>query len=422
MRFAIYIRTIRTALGAEQVSANVAKGLVEKGHIVDFLVEDREGQLIDELASFSGNLHVINLREGPQSALLNGAFRAWAVISNVLSIPSCLFGIGDSATSPVVRIMWKEKPPILSLVQYIKRGNPDAIISFLNYPNMVLLLTAQLCRKKTRFVVNIRNTISVAAANADSARVRSVPRLMKRLFRLADAVVAPSAGAGQDVARITGLPGERITVIYNPVFRPEILRLAREAVDHPWLDDGSVPVILAVGKMKPQKDFQTLLRAFAGVRARRTARLILLGEGPDRGRLGELAGELGIEADVDFPGYVRNPFPYYARASLFVLSSIWEGLPNVLIEAMACGCPVVSTNCPSGPDEILQGGAFGKLVPMGAVDAMATAILETLETPPPRDRMVARARYYSYDDAIAAYEALMIDVGQPSSTGSVAGC
>jgi glycosyltransferase involved in cell wall biosynthesis len=395
---------------------------VEKGHVVDFLVEERQGQLIEELDSFSENLHVVNLREGPQSALLNGAVRAWAVINNILSIPSCLFGIGDSATAPVARIMWKERPPILSLLQYINRDNPDSIISFLNYPNMVLLLTAPLCRGKNRFVVNVRNTMSVAAANADSKWVRSVPRLMKRLFRLADAVVAPSSGAGQDVVRITGLPDERITVIPNPVLRPDILRRAREVVDHPWLDDGSVSVILGVGKMKPQKDFQTLLRAFAGVRARRPARLILLGEGADRGPLGELARELGIEADVDFPGYVQNPFPYYRRASLFVLSSIWEGLPNVLIEAMACGCPVVSTDCPSGPDEILQGGAFGKLVPVGAVDAMSTAILETLETPLSRDRLVARARHYSYDDAIAAYEALMIGVGQPPSTGSVAGC
>jgi glycosyltransferase involved in cell wall biosynthesis len=165
--------------------------------------------------------------------------------------------------------------------------------------------------------------------------------------------------------------------------------------------------VLGAGKLKPQKDFPTLLKAFARVRRERPARLIILGTGSEEAELRVLASALGVSDSVDFPGYVHNPFAFYRRASVFVLSSVWEGLPTVLIEAMACGCPVVSTDCPSGPREILDGGRFGSLVPVGAADAMADAILATMSEPPSRTRLIERAKQFSLQQAVTGYEAVM---------------
>ena len=268
------------------------------------------------------------------------------------------------------------------MCRYVRKARPHAVLSFLNYPNAVLLLASRRLRGETRILVSVRNHMSAAAGANELNWVRSVPRLMRRLFGRADAVVAPSQGVAADVAAITGLAPDRISVIYNPVFRPELATLAEAPVDHPWLAEGNEPVVLGVGKLKIQKDFPTLLRAFAQVRNRRPARLIILGEGGGAAELMALAANLGIGGDVDFCGQVQNPFAFYRRAAVFVLSSRWEGLPNALIEAMACGCAVVSTDCPSGPREILEGGRYGALVPVGDAEAMAAAILAVLADPP----------------------------------------
>jgi glycosyltransferase involved in cell wall biosynthesis len=170
-----------------------------------------------------------------------------------------------------------------------------------------------------------------------------------------------------------------------------------------------------------QKDFPTLLKAFARVRAVRPARLLILGEGKERTELEVLARELGVASDVALPGFVPNPFPHMMRASVFVLSSAWEGLPGVLIEAMACGCPVVSTDCPSGPAEILDGGVYGPLVPVGDDAALAKAILSVLETPPDPERLRARAALFSTDHAADQYLELLLGPcggGQPKNAVS----
>ena len=182
-------------------------------------------------------------------------------------------------------------------------------------------------------------------------------------------------------------------------------------MDHPWFAPGSPPVVLGIGRLTTQKDFPTLLKAFAQVRAVRKARLMILGEGRDRQALEVLARELGVASDVDLPGFVLNPFPYMVRASLLVLSSAWEGLPGVLIEAMACGCPVVSTDCPSGPSEILDGGAYGPLVPVGDDGALAKAILSVLEMPPDPERLRARAALFSVERATDQYLQVLLELG-----------
>jgi glycosyltransferase involved in cell wall biosynthesis len=193
-------------------------------------------------------------------------------------------------------------------------------------------------------------------------------------------------------------------VIHNPVVDSSIPVKARESIDHPWLRVEDHRVILGIGRFMPQKDFPLLLRAFARVkRQANDTKLILLGDGPDRRELRSLAKDLNIEGGVDMPGFVSNPYAYLSRASLFVLSSIHEGLPTVLVEALACGCPVVSTNCPSGPDEILEGGTWGPLVPVGDVSALAQAMITTLESPPDAAQLKQRAESFSVDAAVDRY-------------------
>jgi len=406
MRVAIYIRTIQSAQGTERVSANIATGLADRGHHVDFLVEDSAGWLVEQLDAHP-NIQVINLCAARGPVLLARGFQVWILLKNILSTPLALIGIGDACTARLVRLMGHNNPPVLALYRYLRDSRPVSVMSFLNQSNLVLLLVAPFIRQHTRFIVNVRNHIATSAKYGKSRWMRNVPRLMKRFFPRADLVVAPSQGVIEDVAAITGIAPETYRVVYNPVYRPEITRLSRESLSHPWLATPEVPVILAAGKLKPQKDFETLLRAFARVHAQRAVRLIILGRGPLQRTLLELAQQLGVQDDFQLPGHVKNPYAFFRRAAVFVLSSAWEGLPNVLIEALACGCPVVSTDCPSGPREILDAGRVGRLVAVADPGALAVAISETLDSPPPAEVMIERAKAFSFDRAIAGYEAIL---------------
>lgn len=406
MKVAIYIRTIESAQGTERVSANIAIGLADRGHSVDFLVEEKAGWLVKKLESHPG-INVINLSDHAVPVLLHRGLQMWIVIKNFLSSPLSIIGIGDACSARLIRLMVHNNPPALSLRRYIEQSRPETIVSFLNQSNLVLLLTAPFFRGGTRVIVNVRNHISTSAEHGKSKWMRSVPRLMKRFFPRADLILAPSRGVAEDVRSITGIAPDKFGVVYNPVFRPEIVELSEEMPSHPWLADSDIPVVIAAGKLKPQKDFETLLRAFALVRSRQDARLIILGRGRQETALLELAGQLGIKDCFQLPGHVKNPYSYFRRAAVFVLSSAWEGLPNVLIEAMACGCPVISTDCPSGPFEILDEGRVGKLVPVGNPEKLAAAISETLDSPPAAEIMIERARFFSYENSISGYEAVL---------------
>ena len=223
----------------------------------------------------------------------------------------------------------------------------------------------------------------------------------------ANAIVAVSDGVAENMSATMQFPRERITTIYNPVVTPDVPTLARAPLAHPWFDAGTPPVILAVGRLVDQKDFETLFHAFARIRKQRTARLLILGEGKLRPQLETLAVSLGLAADIALPGFVVNPFAYMRCAAVLVLSSRWEGLPSVLIEALACGCPVVSTDCIAGPSEILQDGEYGTLVPMGDDAALASAIIATLNNPPARRRLVDRGIQFTADYSAERYAGLL---------------
>ena len=280
------------------------------------------------------------------------------------------------------------------------------MLSAMNHANVVAVLVRRLAGAHTRLVVSEHTTISSEARRASGWSARAVYALVPRLYRRADAIVAVSRESARDLEAFAGLAAGAVTPIYNPFDLARIARMAAESIPHPWFAPGQRrPVVLAVGRLVEPKDFPTLLRAFAAVRQRRDARLLILGEGELRGELAGLAHSLGLGPDdFDMPGFVTNPFAYLARAALFVLSSRWEGFGNVLIEAMACGTPVVSTDCPSGPREILEDGRWGALVPVGDGAALADAIEAALRAPRaalPDVRQ--RARDFEQDRAIDAY-------------------
>jgi len=202
---------------------------------------------------------------------------------------------------------------------------------------------------------------------------------MRLLYRRPDVIVAVSHGVADSLVKRLGIARENIKVVYNPVVDEGIQEKSTEDVDHSWFLPGAPPVILGVGRLIKQKDFRTLIEAFSLLRKRRQVRLMILGEGGEREALHQLIEQLDLSNDVQMPGFVANPFKYMRRAKMFVLSSVFEGLGNVLIEAMACGTPVISTDCPSGPAEILQGGRWGRLVDVGDVSGMAQAITAVLE-------------------------------------------
>jgi glycosyltransferase involved in cell wall biosynthesis len=267
---------------------------------------------------------------------------------------------------------------IPGLVRYIQQERPDALLATDHYLNEVALLSKRIAGVPLRVVVAEHNQLSKTARNTTELKRRLAPLFTRYLYPWADGIVAVSHGVAQDLAQTAAIPLHRIHTIYNPVIDAQMLASGQEDPEHPWFTTASVPTILGVGKLEPQKDFPNLIRAFAKVRQCQPARLVILGWGPDLPQLQALVQELGIEADVDFPGYVQNPYAYMARTSVFVLSSAWEGLPTVLIEAMAFGTPVVSTDCESGPSEILAVGKYGYLTPVGDSEALAEAILQVL--------------------------------------------
>jgi glycosyltransferase involved in cell wall biosynthesis len=357
------------ASGAERVAVNLGRGLVEAGKRVDLVVSQAKGNLLHQLPA---GVRLVDL----------GSSRV------LYSLPA--------------------------LARYLRREQPSGLISFMDHANIVALLARAWAGRSTRVVVTVHNTLSVATDNPKNLRSKLLPLLIGTFYPLADAVVAVSHGAADDLVRTTGLSADRVEVIYNPVITPDLLAAREAPPAHPWLQPGEVPVVLGVGRLTSQKDFPTLLRAFDLVRRRRPARLIILGEGQERGELEALIARLQLQNDVALPGYHPDVPAFMARAAVFVLSSAWEGLPTVLIEALALTRNIVSTDCPSGPREILQNGRLGRLVPMRDPDALSEAILASLERPADRAPDEALAPF-TEETVVAQY---VRAIGSPRSAVS----
>lgn len=271
---------------------------------------------------------------------------------------------------------------IRPLARYLRRWSPDGLLAAKDRVARAAVIAKSLSGARTRLVLRLGTNLSASLRNRSLGTkvLRYLPSRI--LYPRAEAIVAVSRGVAQDTSTITGIPLEGIRTIANPVITARLFSLALESADHPWIGQGKPPLLVAAGRLTQQKDFFTLIQALAQVRKQREARLIILGEGRLRPALERRIAELNLEACVDLPGFVSNPYPFLAAADLFVLSSAWEGSPNVLTEALALGRPVVATDCPSGPREILQDGVIAPLVPVGDARAMAQAVLQVLKAPP----------------------------------------
>lgn len=347
--------------GAERVTLNLAQGIAERGLPVDLVLASAKGPFSDQVPS---SVRVVDLRAGR-----------------------------------VIR-------SLLPLSRYLKRERPRALLSQMDHANLVALWAAKLARQATPVVVTVHNTMSQATRHEGRLAASLWPPLLRTFYPWAAAVVAVSRGAANDLARTAGLDRNRVDVVYNPVIMPTTMALTAPVPDHPWFAPGQPPVIVGAGRLTSQKDFPNLIRAFASVRRTRPAHLLILGEGEDRPQLEALVGQMGLTADVSLPGFQENATAYIAASAVFVLSSAWEGLPTVLIEALAIGTPVVSTDCPSGPREILQEGRLGALVPVGDSAALAEAMIRTLDQPPvrvPREVL----SHFTRDAAVDQYLSLI---------------
>ncbi len=262
------------------------------------------------------------------------------------------------------------------------------------------LLAASLAGGETRVVLSVHNTVSTGLRGLGLLRRAWRLRGLRRMYPRADAIVCVSAGVAEDLRRYLTLPAGRITIIHNPIQTRVDEPAARL---HPWLSDRGQTVILGAGRLSPQKDFMTLIHAFALLSDLPDHRLMIIGEGPERAHLEREIARLGIIERVTLPGFVTNPRACMAASALFVLSSAWEGFGNVLVEAMAMGTPVVSTDCPSGPREILQDGALGPLVPVGDAPALARAIRQSLIDPVPAERLRGRADDFAPARVVVPY-------------------
>ena len=296
------------------------------------------------------------------------------------------------------------------LLRYLMRTHPDVLIAAMNA--VIPALIAKRFFMTGITVVARQDNTFTAQLGAASVKTRMALRLLRFLLPSAQATIAVSTGVADDLKRAVPRAADRVRVIYNPVVRDDIVLRSEEPADHPWLSDSEIPVVLAVGRLVPQKDYPTLFRAFAEVVRVRSARLLVLGEGTEREMLTALAQKLEIADCVDIHGYADNPYSYMSKSHVFVLSSLFEGLPTVLVEAMACGTPVVSTDCPSGPREILQDGELGCLVPVGNWRALGQAIFESLECPVPSARLVEGANRFSAESSIQQHLDLVFELNE----------
>lgn len=369
-RLAIFIYKNRDG-GVEKMLANLALGSQQLGVNVDMIVSDRQGPFIRTLPP---SVRIIEIGAG------------------------------------------SVKYSIQQLAAYLRQEKPDVLLTGKPSDDKIILQARKTAHSTARCFVGTGTAVSRQINERHFNPLRKKIKLLRKkyTYRAADGIIATSRWVAKDIATIADLPLDRISVIGNPLYTPEMAVLGQQAVNHPAFLSGQFPIIVSAGRLSHEKDFATLLHAFKLVCENRPARLFILGDGPDKTQLVNLTQNLDIEQAVFFPGFVENPLAYFAKANVFVLSSLWEGFGNVLVEALAVGTSIVATDCPGGPRDILQQGRYGKLVPVGDSKRMAQAILDTLDEPLPRDQLIEAARAYSIDNISQRYlEILGLTVSHP---------
>ncbi len=361
--------------GATRRLLTLLEGLVQRGHEIEFVVVDSSGPLVQEIPK---GITLVTLEQGPLAFVF-----------------------------PYLSRRMKMSLSKFALAKYIRQSNADIFLSAANHAHITALYAKRLSGSDIPFVLRLSShvTASLKKSRRLSKRIRFLQA--KRLYPMADMVIAVSHAVATDLAKTLDIEKEKIKVVYNPVITKRLMEMARKPPEHPWLQrrrgHKRIPVVVAAGRLRRQKGFDIIVRAISSVISKRQVRLIILGEGKYRKKLEELVRALGLENMVDMPGYVPNPVSFMAKADLFCHASGFEGLPGVVIEALAAGCPVVCTDSPGGVSEILDGGRYGILVPVGDKEALAKGIIEGLDKDWNNDELKQRAMEFTCEKAVSGY-------------------
>ncbi len=355
---ALFLPTL-TPGGIERCMLNLASGFIQHEIDVDLVIADYRGDFISKIPE---EVNVVDL--------------------------------------DVTRVLKSISP----LREYLTNTEPDVLLSGHTHANIASVIAGKISRVETTVAIGIHNTHSLSKSSSQGFTSNIIRLLYPRLYSHADHVIAVSKGAKQDIVRNTSLRANDVSVIHNPVVTIGLHEEASKLADNRWLNDESIDVVLSVGRLAEQKDFETLLRAFEKVSEQNArARLLIVGTGSKESQLRAVVSELGIEKQVKLVGYVDNLYAYMNAADVFVLSSKWEGFGIVLVEAMAVGTPVVSTDCPHGPNEILNSGEYGELVEVGDVEALSDSIHTVLSGKNKCKQIKERAKDFSVSNITRKY-------------------
>lgn len=336
--------------GAERVTIMIANGLADEGKPVDLVVGNANGPYGDLI---SKNVNVVDFKTS-----------------------RLLFALPQYS-------------------KYLFQRKPRLVLSSLGHANVATVILAKLITPKTKTVISIHNSLKTPSEKKNFAPFyQIVKRLHSTIVNQADHIITVSQGIRTQILDLYRISPSKVTAIYNPLDVKHIEKMSTQNAGHGWLDDGSLPVIIGVGRLTEQKNFDLLIRAFSKVKEEVPSRLVILGEGEDRELLERRVQELQLSDNVLMPGFVDNPFAWIQKSTVFAMSSGWEGLPGVLLEALACGTQVVSTDCETGPYEILEGGKWGKLVGVGDRDGLSQAIIEVLQQ---RESVDTKLRALDFD-------------------------
>ncbi len=367
--------------GATRRLLSLLGGFVQKGHQVELVVVDPSGPLASKLPDGVG-----------------------------------LYPLKFGVLGRLFRFLPRRQRMSLSkfgLARYFRQDRVDVFLSAANHAHITSLSAKLLARSSTPFVLRLSSHVSASLKNSKKLAKRIRFLQAKRLYPNADLVIAVSRAVAQDLAQTVPISPDKIRVVYNPVYTSDLTEQARQSPDHPWLQDDrgrDVPVLLAAGRLRRQKGFDTIIRAVHLANRIKKMRLIILGEGKARGELERLVAELDMGNLVDLPGFKPNPASYMARADLFCHASTFEGLPGVVIEALATGCPVVCTDSPGGAREILEDGLYGLLAPVGDYQSFSKAIIQALDMTWDSEKLKKRASDFSLDKAVNGYLSAFEDI------------
>lgn len=399
-RIAMVVRNLSGG-GLERVALHVSRGLLERGYHVDMVVFGEGNDYPDEMP------------DGMRRVVLNSP-KTLAVGKTQKHATRTIFA-GYMHAFKLLNWQIALFPPLktvrmaVRLARYVELSKPNYIISHAPREAMLAQMASSMAAQPVPVLSVIHNVL------LEIPNIRRRKRFCCVLGHV-QKVIAVSSAVKKAVERQAKISHPQIEVIHNGVPAGSIELLSRDRPDHKWFKESGIPVVLGIGRLVPQKDFPTLMRAFCLLRKRMKCRLVILGKGAGKKRLDDLSHQLGIAEDFDNPGFTDSPYRYMRHSSALGLSSKFEGLGMVLLEALACGCPCVSTDS-GGPRDILADGCYGALVPVGDHEAMADALERAIRTPPPKDLLRRRAEEFSVERCVSGYERVLAAAAQETAAG-----